>query len=85
MTRFTVFLLFALTTASLRAHPGHDLAEHGLTHAVTSPFHLLMIAVVGALCFIFAKLVVNARVKRVLSSAGAVALLAAAVLWLFGA
>ena len=85
MMRFFVFLLFALTTLSLRAHLGHDLAEHGLAHTVTSPFHLLMIAVVCALCFTFAKLVVNARVKRVLSSAGAVALLAAAVLWLLGA
>jgi hypothetical protein len=81
MMRFTIFLLFASTTLSLRAHPGHDLTEHGLGHAVTSSFHLLMIVLVSALCFTFRKLVVNHRVKSVLSSTGAVALLVAAVLW----
>jgi hypothetical protein len=56
--------------------------EHGPAHVVTSPFHLLIIAMVSALCFTCAAFAMNPRVKRVLSSAGAVAFLVAAVMWL---
>ena len=81
MMRFTIFLLFALATLSLRAHPGHDLMEHGPAHVVTSPFHLLIVAMVSALCFTCAAFVMNPRVKRFLSSTGTVALLVTAVMW----
>jgi hypothetical protein len=81
MMRFSGFLVLALTIFSVRAHPGHDLMEHGPAHVATSPFHLLIVATVSVLCFTCAALVMNPRVKRVLSSTGAVALLLATVMW----
>jgi hypothetical protein len=81
MMRCIVFLFSFLATLSLQAHPGHDLMEHGPAHVVTSPFHLLIIAMVSALCLTCATFVMNPRAKRVLSSTGAVALLVAAVTW----
>ncbi|MGV3773462.1 MAG: hypothetical protein ACO1QB_11210 [Verrucomicrobiales bacterium] len=66
------------------AHPGHELLEHGPRHTLTSPDHLLVVAVSGMLlvgCGIVAK---KQSVRRALVASGSLALAAAALLWSIG-
>jgi hypothetical protein len=76
-------LLLVATCA--QAHPGHGLLEHGPRHAFTSPYHLGVLAVIGAGCWLAGRFVTRSILaKRLLRCAGATALIAAAVLWTLG-
>lgn len=73
----------ALIVAGLtaQAHPGHSLHEASVSHYVTSPYHLIVLSLVGlALCG--AAFVVSRPVlRRALATGGAAALLIAVILW----
>lgn len=71
---------FALAL-SAQAHPGHSLGDHGALHAVTSPYHLAILAVSGAALWFAGRFVQRNVPRRVLQFTGIAALLAAAVLW----
>ena len=71
---------FALAL-SAQAHPGHALGDHGALHAVTSPYHLSILAAGGAVLWFAARFVQRQLPRRVLQIAGVSALCAAAVLW----
>ena len=75
---------FALAL-SAQAHPGHALADHGALHAVTSPYHLAILAVSGATLWFAGRLVQRALPRRALQITGGAALVTAAVLWGVGA
>ncbi len=89
MTRFTssafatAAIVFASTSA--QAHPGHGLFDQGAAHAATSPYHVTVLVLIGAGCWLATRLVAG-RVapRRFLQWAGTVALLAAGALWTFG-
>ncbi len=75
--------LLAILTAgsSAQAHPGHSLSEANVSHVLTSPYHLAVLAAGGALMLAAAQLTRQSVSQRLLRSGGAVALLGAVVLW----
>jgi len=79
-------LLLALvaTVMTVHAHPGHDIMAHGASHVATSPFHLMVLAMVGLFSLGIAQLVRNVAARRVLQTAGATALVAATAIWGLG-
>jgi len=66
---------------SAQAHPGHALGDHGALHAVTSPYHLSILAVGGAVLWFAARFVQRHLPRRALQFTGLATILAAAVLW----
>jgi hypothetical protein len=75
----TLGYLFSVISAS--AHPGHSLGEHGATHIVTSPYHLTVLALGGAVLWLAGRLVQRQLPRRLLQSAGIAAVLTAALIW----
>lgn len=72
-------LVAGLTAA--QAHPGHTLNEEGLSHYVTSPYHLIVLSLMGlALCGA-AFMAKRPALRRALATGGAAALLTAVILW----
>jgi hypothetical protein len=70
-----------LWTTSAGAHPGHALTDAPAAHLLTSPYHLLMLSLLGG-TFWLAALTVTRRVpRRVLQVCGTTAWVGAAVLW----
>lgn len=80
-TRLTLAAAMALGATVVHAHPGHSLSDEGAMHFVTSPYHLLVLALGGVALCGAAVLVKQATARRVLAAGGAIALLAAAALW----
>jgi len=72
----------ALLVASLtvQAHPGHTMHEADLSHYVTSPYHLIVLLLMGAALCGCACVVKRPAVRRVLATGGAAALLIALIL-----
>ena len=66
---------------SLSAHPGHSLGEHGPMHVATSPYHLAFLALAGGGLMLAARFIRPLVPRRIVQSAGLVALVAAAVIW----
>jgi hypothetical protein len=81
-TRMLVAALAAMA-ATAQAHPGHSLFEHGGTHAITSPFHLLILAATGVTVIGAAQLIRSPRWRNATRAIGA-ACLAAAMAMLLG-
>ena len=81
----SVLTLLALLSAAgaVWAHPGHDWLEHGASHIVTSPFHLLVLASAGLGLGVAAKFVRSASARAYLYLGATVCLMAAAALTLF--
>ena len=78
-----IFTFTAFITNQGHAHPGHGLFEHGLTHVLTSPVHLLVLAGFGAGLLLAASLFRDARARLAMRWTGAVAVLLAGLLWLY--
>lgn len=72
---------FLLSAVALRAHPGHALREASPAHLFTSPDHLAVLALGGVALWFTARLVQRRWPRLLLRSAGAAAILTAAVLW----
>jgi len=80
-TRAAAAGLLAMAATSAHAHPGHAFHGEGVSHYLTSPYHLAVLAVLGlALC---SAAFVSRRpvVRRALAASGAVALVLAGILW----
>lgn len=74
-----------LIASCAQAHPGHGLLDHGARHAVTSPYHVGVLALIGAGCWLAGRFVTRSILaKRLLRWAGAAALIAAVALWTLG-
>ena len=78
------FLFFALSTLSMFAHPGHDLRAYGVTHIVTSPFHLAFLAASGFLICWVARLIHYRLGRRLVQISGAAMIGFAGLLWFAG-
>lgn len=87
--RSPVFAAFAVASATalsmgrLSAHPGHSLADEGVLHAVTSPYHLGILLAAGlGLCGIAGlALREGSRAQRWMKVAGITVTCSAGVLW----
>jgi len=80
--RLTVCALFAAFAAQVSAHPGHPPTEHGVTHLLASPYHLLTFAVVGLILIAIAKMVKHRIASGFLAVAGIATVGAAAFRWI---
>ena len=78
----TLSLAFALFCSALSAsaHPGHALTDAGISHLVTSPDHLLFLALAGAVLSLAGRFVHGRLPRWTLHGMGALALLGAIVL-----
>ncbi len=63
------------------AHPGHSLTDSSVSHALTSPDHLVALATTGGLMWAIGRLVQRRSVRRALQFSGAACVLAAAIVW----
>jgi hypothetical protein len=79
-TRFHLTLLgLAFSTAIASAHPGHGLYEESVAHALTSPYHLLTLALLGAGLLLSAKFVKRLATRRTLQITGGAAIAVASL------
>jgi hypothetical protein len=72
-------LALALSTAIVSAHPGHSLHDESFTHALTSPYHLLTLALIGGGLLLGAVFVKRLATRRTMQITGAAAVAVAAV------
>jgi hypothetical protein len=77
----TVAATLGFGMANARAHPGHDLLDHGGLHLLTSPYHLLAAGLLGAASLACASLVRRDRWRRALRAGGWAMLGLTVVLW----
>jgi hypothetical protein len=77
-----VLTFLAISALSLFAHPGHDLGAYGAKHVITSPYHLAILATAGLILCAAARFIQHRISRRCVQITGAVALVAAAVLWI---
>lgn len=80
---FTASSSMLLSMGRLSAHPGHSLADEGVLHAVTSPYHLGILLATGlGLCGIAGlALREGSRAQRWMRVAGVTVTCSAGVLW----
>ena len=76
----TAAATFMLALPAL-AHPGHSLTDAGAAHLLTSPFHMVTLAVMGAVTYAGARLVQRRLPRQAMQVAGVAMLFSAAVLW----
>ena len=79
--RFATASLLAAGAVAAHAHPGHSLSDESAMHFVTSPYHLMVLALGGVALCGAAVLAKHTVARRLLAVGGAAALLAAAALW----
>ena len=83
MKHFRFWAATAATVAlvpAAQAHPGHGLGEQGVLHALTSPYHMAVLALIGAACWLAARGERRRLPRQLLQASGIAAILAAAVL-----
>jgi hypothetical protein len=62
-----------ITTLTTSAHPGHNLQDESVTHALTSPYHLLTLALIGGGLLLGAVFVKRLAARRTMQITGAAA------------
>lgn len=78
---YIALLIGGLLPLAASAHPGHDITQASATHILTSPYHIMMLALGGA-AFWWAGTQVQRRVPaRVLSGVGLLMMVGAVLLW----
>jgi hypothetical protein len=68
-----------MTTLPVSAHPGHSLHDESVTHALTSPYHLLTLALIGSGLLLGAVFVKRLAARRILQITGAAAIAVASL------
>lgn len=64
-------LLLALAaTLSAQAHPGHSIGEHGISHALASPYHVATLLLLGGAAWLGAMFVQRSLPRRLLQGFG---------------
>lgn len=71
----------ALLPMVASAHPGHDITQASASHILTSPYHIMMLALGGAALWYAGSQVQRRIPARVLSTTGMLMLFGAVVLW----
>lgn len=67
-------LAFAFSTALASAHPGHALDAEPLSHTLTSPYHLLTLALLGGGLLLGGLFVKRLATRRAMQFTGVAAL-----------
>jgi hypothetical protein len=80
-TTLLALMLMAVAMISAQAHPGHGLFEQGFLHAVSSAYHVALMAGLGLLLAAGAQVARHPRARLALRSTGAALVALAAVLW----
>ena len=62
------------------AHPGHSLTDATVAHLVTSPGHLVVLVLLGAVMFLGAQFVRQRLLRRALQAAGCLAFVGGVIL-----
>jgi len=70
-----------LSNAVVQAHPGHGLTDVNPTHLVTSPDHVAILLFSATLLFLGGRAVQQRWRRRLLQSAGMLALAGAGIVW----
>jgi hypothetical protein len=70
-----------LGTALAQAHPGHDLFQHGFSHAATTPDHLLILVLAGSALFGLGFLIRPRLQRRAIHLVGFLLAVGALVAW----
>lgn len=78
---YVALLVGTMIPMAASAHPGHDLTESSATHILTSPYHIMVLALGGAVLWFAGTQVQRRLPARVLSALGVVMLVGAVVLW----
>ena len=73
--------VLALGAASAHAHPGHGARDASALHMLSSPYHLAVLALSGAVLLLAGRFARRQLPRRVLQGAGLAALGAATALW----
>jgi hypothetical protein len=81
LIRLFALALVALLPGAVFAHPGHDLTSQGTVHMLTSPYHIMVLALGGSLLWWAGSQVQQRVPARVLSFSGAGMMVGAVVLW----
>ncbi|MEW6304885.1 MAG: hypothetical protein AB1705_15525 [Verrucomicrobiota bacterium] len=66
------------------AHPGHGLLNEGVSHVLTSPDHLLLVALGGAAVAALASAARHTRTRALARCAGSAIAAIAMALWIIG-
>ena len=72
---------YLLSATSTFGHPGHDLFDQGATHAWTSPFHLSVLAIIGAVSFLAAQVMRSPKLQQSMRAGGVAMILLSLLLW----
>lgn len=72
--RVLAVTLFAACALPLYAHPGHSLTEHGISHLVASPYHVLTVIIVGLTLLAIGSMLKNRIVSGFLTIVGIAAI-----------
>ena len=78
---YVALLVGTMIPMAASAHPGHDLTQSSATHILTSPYHIMMLALGGAVLWFAGTQVQRRLPARVLSALGVVMMAGAVVLW----
>ena len=81
ISRAAGLLAILAAGSSAQAHPGHSFSEANVSHVLSSPYHLAVLAAGGALMLMAAQLARQPVSQRLMRSGGTVALIGAVVLW----
>ena len=69
---------------SAQAHPGHDFLESSPSHLLTSPDHLLVLAVIGVVLFLVGGIIERRLPRHILRGIGAATVVVSGVVFLVG-
>jgi hypothetical protein len=72
-------LALSFSTAIATAHPGHSLHSESVAHTLTSPYHLLTLALLGGGLLLGAVFVKRLAARRTMQITGVAAVAVAAV------
>lgn len=72
-------ITLAFSSAIATAHPGHSLHQESFTHALTSPYHLLTMALIGGGLLLGAGFAKRLATRRALQITGLSAVAFAAI------
>jgi peptidoglycan/LPS O-acetylase OafA/YrhL len=81
LVAYFTLVLGAMLPMAASAHPGHDLSQASATHILTSPYHIMMLALGGAALWFAGSQVQRRLPARVLSFAGLLMMAGAVLLW----
>lgn len=71
ISRLFGLLALALCSATVsQAHPGHEMLDSSVTHVVSSPYHLLTLALLGGGCLVATRFIASARARKLVAATG---------------